>query len=103
MAAEDPRSDGQLIDAINRGAHGGGARAAFEVLYRRHRDWVVSLAYRFTGNRDDALDVMQETFIYLLGKFPGLALTAKLTTFLYPVVKHIARSRTAGARPAETH
>lgn len=33
---------------------------------------------------------MQETFMYLLRKFPGFQLTAKLRTFLYPAVRHIA-------------
>jgi RNA polymerase sigma-70 factor (ECF subfamily) len=82
---QDPRTDQQLVDAINAGDD-----KAFEVLYRRHRDWVVQLAYRFTGQRDDALDVAQDAFMYLLGKFPGFRLSAKLTTFLYPAVKHIA-------------
>ncbi len=63
---------------------------AFEALYHRHRDWVYRLAWRFTGNHADALDVLQETFFYLLGKFPGFQLTASLTTFLYPVVKHLS-------------
>ena len=78
-------SDRQLIDAIN-----AGDAAAFETLYHRYRDWVHQLAWRFTGNREDALDVVQETFIYLLGKFPGFTLTASMTTFLYPAVKHTA-------------
>lgn len=82
---EDPRNDAQLIDACN-----AGDAAAFEALYHRHRDHVVRLAYRFTGDRDAALDVMQETFLYLLRQFPGFELRAKLTTYLYPVVKHTA-------------
>ena len=88
MTREDSRTDDALIAAANRGDV-----AAFEALYRHHRDWVVALAYRFTGNRDDALDVLQETFIYWLGKFPGFRLTARLRTFLYPVIKHIAAER----------
>jgi RNA polymerase sigma-70 factor (ECF subfamily) len=48
------------------------------------------LAWRFTGNRTDALDVLQETFTYLLGKFPGFVLTSSMTTFLYPAVRHIS-------------
>ena len=48
---------------------------------------VVRLAHRFTGNADDAQDVLQETFKYMLGKFPGFKLTAAMTTFLYPVVQ----------------
>ena len=63
---------------------------AFEALYRRHRDWVHRVAWRFTGNQQDALDVLQETFIYVLKKLPGLCLTASMTTFLYPVVKHLS-------------
>ena len=63
---------------------------AFEALYDRYRDWVYRLAWRFTGNQADALDVVQETFTYLLRKFPGFRLTASMTTFLYPVVKHVS-------------
>src|SRR5262245_19031289 len=89
----DPRSDQQLIAAIN-----AGDAAAFEILYHRYRDWVVNLAHRFTGNDDLALDVMQETFLYLLRKFPGFRLTANLKTFLYPAIKNlsIAARRKAG-------
>jgi RNA polymerase sigma-70 factor, ECF subfamily len=94
-------SDVALVAAINRGD-----AAAFEVLYFRHRDWVAGLAYRFTGDSDAALDVMQETFLYLLRKFPGFRLTANLKTFLYPAVRNLsiaARRKTARyqATPAE--
>lgn len=83
----DRASDQDLIAAINRGD-----AAAFEALYYRYRDWVVRLAYRFTGDRDAALDVLQDTFAYLLGKFPRFRLTSRMTTFLYPVVRNISIS-----------
>jgi len=87
--------DEELIERANRGD-----AKAFEELYRRYRDWVHRLAWRFTGDRQDALDVVQETFIYLLKKFPGFRLTASMTTFLYPAVKHLSlnvrRRRAAG-------
>jgi RNA polymerase sigma-70 factor (ECF subfamily) len=35
---------------------------------------------------------MQETFSYLLRKFPGFRLSARMTTFLYPVVKNLSIS-----------
>jgi len=76
-------SDQELIGRANRGDSD-----AFEALYHRYRDWVYRMAWRFTGNQSDALDVLQETFAYLLGKFPGFELTAAMTTFLYPVVRH---------------
>jgi len=78
-------SDQELIELINEGD-----ADAFETLYRRYRDWVYHLAWRFTGSPQDALDVLQETFTYLLGKFPGFSLTASMKTFFYPVVRHIS-------------
>ena len=85
----DSRTDLQLVDALN-----GGETGAFDVLYFRHRDWVMRLALRltlrFTGHHDDALDVLQETFAYFVRRFPGFELTAALTTFLYPAVKNFS-------------
>ncbi|HZK80256.1 MAG TPA: sigma-70 family RNA polymerase sigma factor [Humisphaera sp.] len=75
-----------------------GEEAAFVALYERHRDWVVRLAHRFTGNPDDAQDVLQETFKYMLGKFPGFKLTAAMTTFLYPVVRNLSLEILRGRR-----
>ena len=81
----DLRSDQLLIDAVNRGD-----LAAFDVLYHRHRDWVVRLAFRFTRDHHDSLDVLQETFAWLLGRLSGLKLSARLTTLLYPVVRNLS-------------
>jgi RNA polymerase sigma-70 factor (ECF subfamily) len=81
----DPRTDQELVGAIN-----SGDANAFDSLYFRYRDWVVRLAARFTGHGDDALDVLQETFAYVFRKFPGFRLTASMTTFLYPVVKNLS-------------
>lgn len=82
---ESMESDEELIELANKGDP-----EAFETLYYRYRDWVCNLAWRFTGNRDQALDVLQETFLYLLRKLPNLKLTARMTTFFYPVVKHLS-------------
>lgn len=65
-----------------------GDESAFETLYRRYRGWVVSLAWKFTGCDSLANDVLQETFLYFLKKFPGFVLTSQFKTFLYPVVKN---------------
>jgi RNA polymerase sigma-70 factor (ECF subfamily) len=81
----DVRTDPELIAAIN-----GGDAAAFEVLYQRYRDWVVHLAARLTGDEHLALDVLQETFLYVLKKFPGFRLTAQFKSFLYPAVRNLS-------------
>ena len=93
MDSLDARSDLDLIAAIN-----SGDAAAFEILYRRYRDWVIHLAHRFTGDSDAALDVMQETFLYFLKKFPGFRLTANLKTFLYPAVRNLSIAARRKAR-----
>jgi RNA polymerase sigma-70 factor, ECF subfamily len=93
MSAIDRRSDEELVAACNRGDADEASRA-FEALYRRHRDFVLRVARRFTRDRELALDALQETFAYLLRKFPpagsGLTLTARLPTLLYPAAKNSA-------------
>ncbi len=95
--ASDNQSDQDLAEAMNRGDV-----EAFNQLYRRYRDWVMRLAFRFTGNHEDALDVVQETFAYLVRKCPGFKLTAAMTTFLYPAVRNLSiaanrkRNRSSG-------
>lgn len=93
MARLDGRTDEQLAEAANRGDP-----VAFDTLYQRHKTWAARLAYRFTGNDDDAMDVVQEAFIYLLGRFPRFRLSSALTTFLYPVIKNIALSKLRKSR-----
>ena len=73
---------------VARGNRGDGA--ALETLYREYRQWVLALARRFTGNADDALDVLQDTFISFFGRFPGFKLTSSLRSYLYPIIKHHA-------------
>lgn len=81
--AEDER----LVAAAN-----GGDADAFAALYERHKDWAHRVALRFTGDASDAADVVQEVFLYWLGKFPGFRLTARVTTFLYPALLHESRA-----------
>ncbi|HOB32092.1 MAG TPA: sigma-70 family RNA polymerase sigma factor [Verrucomicrobiota bacterium] len=95
----DSRTDHELVAAVN-----AGDPDAFDALYFRYRDWVAGLAARFTGDEDLALDAMQETFLYLLRKFPGFRLTASMKTFLYPAVKNLsiaARKKAARYQSSE--
>lgn len=95
------RSDEELARAWRNGDD-----SAFEAIYARYHEWVVSLAFRFTRNREDALDVLQDTFAYLHGKRAGFELRSQMKTFLYPVIKHLAVSRSRLARrqmPLDPH
>ncbi len=100
----DPRSDETLVDICNHG-HPHAAAKAFEGLYLRHKDYVLRVALRFTPDIDSALDVLQDTFVQLLRRFPptgeGITLSARLTTLLYPIAKNtaITAARKAGRFP----
>ena len=92
-------------DAVSSADGPGAARAlrdgdvtAFDELYARYHDWVTTLAFRFTTHREDALDVLQDTFAYLHRKRRDFALRSQMKTFLYPVVKHLSLSRALLAR-----
>ena len=75
------------------------------MLYVRHKDFVLRVALRFAPDFETALDVLQDTFMQLLRRFPptgeGITLSAKLTTLLYPIAKHtaISAARKAGRFP----
>ena len=81
-------SDQELIELANRGD-----AAAMETLYFRHSDWAMAMATRLCGNRDDALDGVQEAFAYFFGKLGGFRLRCRLRTFLYPVVRNLSLNR----------
>lgn len=52
------RADGDLLDAYL-----DGDEAAFTELMRRHEDRIFAMALKMMGNRSDALDATQDTFI----------------------------------------
>ncbi|MEM1212561.1 MAG: sigma-70 family RNA polymerase sigma factor [Planctomycetota bacterium] len=98
-----PVTDEQLVARINAGHHPA-AGQAFEALYRRHRDYVLHVTTRFAhGDTHLALDAMQDTFTTLLRQFPGFTLTAKLTTYLYPVAKNATHAAARQRRRTPTN
>lgn len=63
-----------------------GERAAFESLLRRHYDRMHRIAWRMTGSRHDAEDVVQEVCCALADKIAGFRGEAKFTTWLFGIV-----------------
>lgn len=76
-----------------------GDEEAMRLLYENHKDFCVNLAVKYLDDRDEALDVLQETFKYLFLKFPGFVLTCQLRTFLFPVVRNLCLSRLRKKKP----
>ena len=63
--------------------------AAFAVLVGRHLNGIHAFCHRFTGNRDDAADLAQETFLRIWSKAgtwrPG---RVKFTTWAYRIARN---------------
>jgi RNA polymerase sigma-70 factor (ECF subfamily) len=63
-----------------------GETAAFDALVEGFRTKAYSLAYQWTQNREDALDVCQETFLKLYRALPTWSARASIFTWLYRVI-----------------
>jgi RNA polymerase sigma-70 factor (ECF subfamily) len=58
----------------------------FSKLYEEHYDKLYRLAFRLTGNKDDAEDVIQEVFLNAYKNFHQFSGKSLLTTWLYKIV-----------------
>lgn len=58
---------------------------AFEELVRRYEKKIYNLAYRIMGNREDAKDVLQETFLQVFRKISSFEGKADFSTWLYRI------------------
>ncbi len=63
---------------------------AFESLVRAHQDRIYNLAYRLTGNREDATDAAQEAFIRAYRALPRFRRDAAFSTWLYRIATNAA-------------
>jgi len=79
-----------------------GDESAFESLIRRHEGRVFGLLMRMLGNREDAEDVAQETFISRHRHGHRFRHEARFSTFVYRVAANAAlnRRRTLGRKNA---
>jgi len=71
----------RLIEGFRAGDAG-----AFDALVEDFRAKAYSLAYRWTQNREDALDVCQDAFVRLYRALPNWSVRASVFTWLYRVI-----------------
>lgn len=64
----------------------GGSQRAWLSLVRRHEKRVYNLAYRMTGNRQDALDLMQEAFLAVYRNLPNYRAEGAFAAWLLRIV-----------------
>lgn len=78
--------DNQLAAQAARGDAG-----AFRLLLERHYDSVYRIAFRFSGQREDAEDLAQDVCTSLARKILSFRGEAQFSTWLYRVVMNAAR------------
>lgn len=76
----DVRSDEDLLRSFVAGNEG-----AFTELMHRHEDRIFTLAYRMTGDRSDALDATQDTFVTAFRQASSFRFDSAFGTWLYRV------------------
>src|SRR6266540_856445 len=82
-----------------------GDREAFRTLVERHSRAVFRLAFRITGNEQDAEDVVQESFLRAYRQIGRFEARANFSTWLYRIVANcsVDLMRTKQARRDQSH
>ena len=84
-AERENARDAELVERLKKGDG-----RALDELFRRHRDAAYGIAYRLLGNREDALDVVQEAFIHVMRGVEAFRGQSAFRTWLYRIVTHAA-------------
>jgi RNA polymerase sigma-70 factor (ECF subfamily) len=79
-------TDIELVDLAE-----SGDAAALERLFERHYLMVYRLAYRWSGVKEDAEDIAQETFVKLVRKLHTFRRKSSFKTWLYRIAANTAR------------
>jgi len=82
-AEREARRDAELVERLKKGD-----TKALDELYQRHREPAYGIAYRLVGSREDALDVIQESFIHVLRGIQTFRGQSSFRTWLYRIVTH---------------
>jgi RNA polymerase sigma-70 factor (ECF subfamily) len=88
LPSSDAASDAQLVArAID------GDRWGREMLYRRHAAYLLAIAARLLGNRNEGEEVVQDTFVTAYEQLPSLREPAALRGWLAQIAVSLVRRR----------
>ncbi len=63
----------------------GGDEQSFNVLVRKHQDFVYNIVRKITGNHEDAIEVSQRVFVKLYDQLETFSGGSAFTTWLYRI------------------
>ena len=81
----------------------GGDRDAFRVLVERHSRRLFRLAFRMTGNEQDAEEIVQDAFVRAYRKLDRFESRANFGTWLYRICANCALDRLRIQRTEDSH
>lgn len=75
------------IRSINRAKESIGTTeyTTFDDIFKEYQNMVYSIAFRFVGNRDDAMEIAQESFLRIYKGLPSFRGESKLSTWIYRI------------------
>lgn len=80
-------SDEELIARFQQGDN-----YAFDLLVKRYKDPLLNFIYRFLGERYEAEDIVQETFLRLFRNKHYYKEVAKFSTWIYTIAGNLAKT-----------
>ncbi len=65
---------------------------AYKTLVRRYQDALINFVYRFVGDRQTAVDIVQDTMVKFYLKKDSYQTIAKFSTWLYTIAANLAKN-----------
>ncbi|MCK4819089.1 sigma-70 family RNA polymerase sigma factor [bacterium] len=86
-ALKDVPTDEELISRFQKGDI-----YAFEEIVHRYKDPLVNFIYNYVGNRTEAEDIVQETFLRVFKNKHLYRSIAKFSTWIYTIASNLAKT-----------
>ncbi|MBN1593214.1 MAG: sigma-70 family RNA polymerase sigma factor [Candidatus Coatesbacteria bacterium] len=83
-----PLTDDELIDKVRAGNF-----QSFEELIDRYRNQVFNFVYRILGSRDEAEDILQDTFMKVYQHLPRYKKQSKFSSYLFTIAHNLSMNR----------
>jgi len=83
-----PLTDDELIDQVRAGNF-----QSFEELIDRYRNQVFNFVFRILGSRDEAEDILQDTFMKIYQHLPRYKKQAKFSSYMFTIAHNLSMNR----------